>query len=246
MQIPDGVVFPSAMMSEEHLKKQYLKLAKVCHPDAAGTAVGISSDRSNRKGFKAFKRPTAGSRLKLRGTHSQRRTCSICINRGNGKRLRSTSGCTRMTQKLRSHLSGGRRLSSVLMTNSLMMSSLRPDISALSTNTHSTTLLHLKREASRAPSAPRPTLSRRRRRLAVRDLILMGGGSRCGIIPRCWRFSRTDGRGRRCWTTTMRSWYCKGGRQLTRLVPLCFWGSPSTSRCITTCRPRKSSRGRRS
>lgn len=240
MQIPDGVVFPSAMMSEEHLKKQYLKLAKVCHPDAAGTAVGISSDRSIRKGFKACKRPTAGSRLKLRGIHSQRRTCFTCTNRGNGKKLRSTNGCTRMTQKLRSHLSGGRRLSSVLTINRLTMSSLRPDISAPSTNTHSTTLRLLKRESSRAPLAPRPTLSRRRRRIAVRELILMDAGFRCATTPRCWRFSRTGGRGRRCWTTTMRSWYCKGGRRLTRLVPLCFWGSPSTSRCITTCRPRRS------
>lgn len=34
MQIPDGVVYPSKQFTEDHLKKQYLKLAKVYHPDA--------------------------------------------------------------------------------------------------------------------------------------------------------------------------------------------------------------------
>jgi hypothetical protein len=36
MQIPDGVVYPSKQYTEEMLKKQYLKLAKVYHPDAQG------------------------------------------------------------------------------------------------------------------------------------------------------------------------------------------------------------------
>ena len=34
MQIPDGVIYPSKQFTEDHLKKQYLKLAKVYHPDA--------------------------------------------------------------------------------------------------------------------------------------------------------------------------------------------------------------------
>jgi len=40
MQIPDGVQYPSKAFNEDMLKKQYLKLAKVYHPDAKGTAVG--------------------------------------------------------------------------------------------------------------------------------------------------------------------------------------------------------------
>ena len=41
MQIPDGVQYPSKTFTEEMLKKQYLKLAKVYHPDAKGTSVTI-------------------------------------------------------------------------------------------------------------------------------------------------------------------------------------------------------------
>jgi hypothetical protein len=33
MQIPDGVQYPSKQFTEDMLKKQYLKLAKVYHPD---------------------------------------------------------------------------------------------------------------------------------------------------------------------------------------------------------------------
>jgi hypothetical protein len=39
MQIPDGIIYPSKQFTEDHLKKQYLKLAKVYHPDAQGTSV---------------------------------------------------------------------------------------------------------------------------------------------------------------------------------------------------------------
>jgi hypothetical protein len=40
MQIPDGVQYPSKTFTEDMLKKQYLKLAKIYHPDAKGTSVG--------------------------------------------------------------------------------------------------------------------------------------------------------------------------------------------------------------
>ena len=39
MQIPDGVQYPSKQFTEDMLKKQYLKLAKLYHPDGQGTSV---------------------------------------------------------------------------------------------------------------------------------------------------------------------------------------------------------------
>jgi|LauGreDrversion4_2_1035121.scaffolds.fasta_scaffold230957_3 hypothetical protein len=43
MQIPDASTPSQAMMfmNEEYLKKQYLKLAKVYHPDAQGSSVSL-------------------------------------------------------------------------------------------------------------------------------------------------------------------------------------------------------------
>ena len=43
MQIPDASTPSQAMMfmNEEYLKKQYLKLAKVYHPDSQGSSVSL-------------------------------------------------------------------------------------------------------------------------------------------------------------------------------------------------------------
>lgn len=42
MQIPEGAQYQGQFMNEEYLKKQYLKLAKVYHPDAQGTSVSAN------------------------------------------------------------------------------------------------------------------------------------------------------------------------------------------------------------